>query len=549
MWNFALAAHGIALQSPDRVALAHGDRKISYGQLDRRTDALASALSSLDLPPGAHVGHYMRNRPEYMETVLACGKVGLAHVNVNYRYTVDELAYLLGVLDVEVLVYGREFADKVAALKVVEGCSFHAIEIADDPKDSGPPANGFAMSYEQIVGEADVLLPRDWDYSADTQIIIATGGTTGMPKGVMWRNEDLFNVLNVQRMLLLGPREPQDIGSMEDHLANLARLQPAAVFGAFAPLMHGAALMTALCVIGQGGQVVTVPGSAFDARRYLAAVRDKGINIIGIVGDAFALPMCEVLEAEPQAGYLDGLRLMTSTGAALSTHHKETLLKHAPGVLIVDALGSSESGPMATSVSMKAPGMAPGTPRFQGTPMTIVVDAQMRPVPPGSDEIGMVAKRGPVPLGYYNDPEKTAATFPTIDGVRYVMTGDAARVNADGSIAFLGRGSGCINTGGEKVYAEEVEDALRALPSIDDALVVGLPHPRFGSQVAAVANPRAGHANASVAEIQSALANVLADYKVPRVLVLTDALIRLPNGKGDYGKVKELAQQHADAKG
>ena len=546
-WNFAASFVEIARRAaPDKVLLRHGARVLTHKQVDVRSDALALHLRSLGLPRQSHVGHYMRNRPEYLESYIASAKAGHVHVNVNYRYTVDELTYLLETLDIAVLIYGCEFAAQVAQLRSKLSRPLHFIEIADDNDAGAPLQNDFAAAYEGIVS-TPVSPPADWGFTGDDLIIIATGGTTGMPKGVMWRNADMWHVFGTSMMLLCGPMEPQKAANLKQHVDNVEAAGQPAVFAALPPLMHGAAFMLSLIIMAQGGTIITLTSPQFDAPTALREIKAGGANCMAMVGDAFAMPLCEALEAEPEAGYLAGLRMLSSTGAATSPQHKATLLKHAPGVIFVDALGSTETGSMATSIAMNVPGgsgaVGKTATRFNASPTTILLDEANRPIEPASPAIGMVAKSGFGPLGYYKDADKTAETFPTIAGTRYAITGDMARYTGEGGLEFLGRAKTCINTGGEKVFTEEVEQTLRDHPAVRDALVVGLPHPRFGQMVAAAINPAATATD--VAALQADLRAHLADYKVPRVIAVTTATLRAPNGKGDYARARALAEAAA----
>ncbi len=531
-WNFGEAVERLAAALPeDKVALAHGDRNITYRELDAHASGIARALKKAGLDRGAHVGHYMRNSPAYLETFYGCAKAGMVHVNVNYRYKADELKYLLDTLDMRALVYDREFAGEVAALKDM-GLDI-GLFIEAEP---GAPENEFAMGWDEAIGGP----AQAGDFSDDDVIIIATGGTTGMPKGVMWRNEDMWSAMAVHdlrpTLAELSPPVPDD---MAGHITNMTNYQVGPRYCPLNPLMHGAAFMTAIVLLARGATVITVPGERFDPLASLREAKRQKVELLGIVGDAFAYPLVEALDAHADEKLLEGIGSMVSSGAIWSTRNKERLLEHNPDMILVDSLGSSEVGGFAMNMATKDE--KPQTAKFVIGPRTQVLDDDMQPIPPGSDELGMLAVAGPVPLGYYGDPEKSAKTFPTVDGIRYVMTGDMCSVDADGVIGFKGRGNAMINTGGEKVFVEEVEEALKSTPGIADALVVGLPHERFGQQVVAVVHTADGE---TIDEdvLRSKLKTRISDYKVPRRIIVTTEELRAPNGKANYPAAKRVAE-------
>jgi len=529
-WNFAAAIDALS-SSPiaQRPALLHADSAWSFAELGGRARAFAAWLQALGLPRGAHVGHYLRNSPAYIESFVGSGLAGLAHVNINYRYGDEELAELLRELDVRVLVYEQEFAariervrselDGVAAFVEVGNGGEHAI---------------FAERFDAILsgGGAAHITPA---CSGNDLVLVATGGTTGLPKGTMWRQEDLWRKLNVCRggaLQTLGLRDHP--ATLAEHIDNIARVEPPAPFMVLSPLMHGAGLMMALLVLAQGGALVTLPGTRFDAHAALDAIRAHGVGGIALVGDAFALPLLEALEARANEKPVESLGAIVSTGAALSADVKAGLRRHNPGLQIMDTLGSSEASGFA--LSTPEPGV------FLPFPGTRVLDDRLCDVVPGSETPGMIYASGHLPVGYYKDPVRSAATFPEIDGSRYVRTGDRARVREDGMLVLLGRDSTVINTGGEKVWTGEVERVLLDHPAIRDALVIGLPHPRFGKQVIAVVDCAALAAGTLDEETIKAHAGAhLADYKVPRRVLAAAFPMRVANGKPDYPAVEAWA--------
>ncbi|MEM1114386.1 MAG: AMP-binding protein [Pseudomonadota bacterium] len=527
-WNFAAAVHRIGGSDlADRTALIHGDLSLSFADLRQRALGIATYLAAKGLPRGAHVGHYMRNSNAYLESFIGAGLAGLSHVNVNYRYREQELADLCQGLDIAVLIFDAEFADRVAAIHDQLPPDTVLIQVggASDLAD---------VSLEALYAAADPAFePRA---SGDDLILIATGGTTGLPKGTQWRNEDMWRKL---RVCYRGPLEvlqkqghPTDMGQ---HLANVASVGADKPFLSLSPLMHGAGLMMALAVIGQGGAVMTLPGKRFDAEVALDAIHDRGVGSLVLVGDAFGLPLAEAISARGGDAGLASLDVVISSGASLGDASRDALLGARPDLVIMDTLGSSEAS--GYGLSTPEPGV------FLPLPTTRVLDDAFRAVEPGSDTIGMAYAGGNQPIGYYQEPEKSAETFVTIAGERYVRTGDRCRVRADGMLVLLGRDSTVINTGGEKVYTVEVEVAITTFPSISDALVIAMPHPRFGKQVVAVVEgPGLTVDTLDTNALLNHLSGLLADYKIPRHVLVIESLQRAPNGKPDYAFVTAFAE-------
>ncbi len=529
-WNFAETIYRLgAGRTADRPALIHDELVISYGELRRRATGIASYLQSLDLPAGSHIGHYLRNSNAYMETYAGAGLAGHAHVNVNYRYRDDELIGLANGLDIRVLVYDTEFAEWVAAIREGLEKTVAFIEVC-----SAAPACEFAVPlaslYDRATGAFQTVT------SSDDLILIATGGTTGLPKGTQWRNEDLWRKMGTGTHMALEPLQLQaHPKSLDEHVANVASLPSPPPFLSLSPLMHGAGFMTALLMIAQGVPVATVSGQKFDADATLTFIKRHRIGCVALVGDAFAVPLLAALDRRANEALISSLGVMISSGAALGLETRAGLHRHNPGLVVIDTLGSSESSGFA---------MATGEPGvFKPQRGVRVLDDGLRDVAPGSDTIGMIYWSGYQPVGYYNEPKKSAETFPEIDGKRYVMVGDRCTVRADGNLVLLGRDSTVINTGGEKVYTGEVERVLIDHPAITDALVVGLPHPRFGKMVVAVVEGPGLEADTLDSEaVRAHVAAHLADYKVPREVLAIPSLQRAPNGKPDYAFVTGFAR-------
>jgi acyl-CoA synthetase (AMP-forming)/AMP-acid ligase II len=536
-FNFADCLELVADTVPDRTAIVAGDRRFTYATFDERTTRVAHALAAAGIGRGEHVGLYLHNQAEHLEVMLGCYKRRAVPINVNYRYGPDELAYLFDDAEIVGLVYGSEYRDMVTALRSRLVRLRVLIEVG-----GGEPAYG-TLAYESVLAAAPTTRafgPR----SADDRYVLYTGGTTGAPKGVVWRQEDMF-------FATLGGGNPG--GTPIEHPEEIAhtvvvnrsqRLTPFLRPGdpepeqfvvlALGPLMHASGQWSALGTLLAGGTVVIYTERSIDMARVLTLVERERVVMLTLVGDASARPLLDELEAHPSRFDTSSLQLLGSGGAILSADVKHRLLHALPSVLaITEAIGSSESPVQAVAVARRD-GAATQTLRFEARETTMVVDDDLRPISAGSGRIGRLATRGRVPLGYYRDAEKSARAFVEIDGVRWALPGDMATVDADGSIQLLGRGSMCINTGGEKVYPEEVEAVVKTLPSIADAIVVGAADDRLGERVVIVAAASRPGAPPTLAEIQEHCRARLAGYKVPRGLVIVDHVERSPAGKPDY---------------
>ena len=533
-WNWADVWETVADIRPDAPAQIQGKRRITWSELDRRADGIAQAL--LDLEPARQdkVAQYLYNCPEYMESVFGTVKAGLVPVNTNYRYELDELLYLWDNADAIAVVFHHSFTDKVDAIRdrlpKVRGW-FRVVDTDGAGVDDCPD---WAVPYEEAAASASARTVPPWQRDGDDLFLLYTGGTTGMPKGVMWRQDDLFSILNNSSLV----RHPTD-GGLEGLRANLESGVGATGLPA-CPLMHGTGALTALSVMNGGGAVVTLESRSLDTVELLDAIERESVQHLAIVGDAFAKPLLATLDANPGRWDISSLVLIVSSGVMWSEEVKAGLLRHHPGMLLADAFASSEALGMGTSVSSAA-GTAT-TAKFTLGDEARVIRPDGSSVEPGSGEIGMVAVKGRTPIGYYKDPEKSAQTFPVLDGERWSVPGDHAIVEADGSLTLLGRGSVCINTGGEKVFPEEVEVAVKSHPAVTDALAVGIPDARFGEAVCAVVEPTAGEsvtADDLIAHVKSRLAA----YKAPRHVVVVPSIERAANGKADYRRWKNEATE------
>ena len=510
---------------PDREYIVVDGRRLTYRQMDERANRLAHHLAAAGVGPGDHVGIYALNSAEWVETAWAVFKLRAVWININYRYVDDELRYLFSNADLVALVHQRQFSPRVAALLPELPALRHVIVIDDDSEEPDPRND--AVDYEQAVAggspERD-FAPR----SGDDLYILYTGGTTGMPKGVVWPQRNVFFALGGGIDALTGVRMERPQQMVEKGLAAGGQLS----FLPIAPLMHGASQWAVMGQSFVGNRIMLVP--RFDPHEVWALIEHEKVNMVMITGDAMGKPLIEALD-EPGVSYdLSSLIGITSTAALFSPSVKDAFFSRFPNLVMTDAVGSSEGG--NNGVSMIKPGgtaMKSG-PTVSSTRGTVVFDENLEPVKPGSGVIGKIARSGDIPIGYYNDPVKSAEVFIKVDGKPFVMPGDFATVEADGSVTLLGRGSICINSGGEKIFPEEVEAVVRSHPDVMDAIVVGAPDERFGQRVAAIVEPRPGRAAPSLEEVQEHCRSHVAGYKVPRQLHVVDKIERSPSGKPDY---------------
>lgn len=513
---------------PDRTALVANGVRRTYRELEERANRLAHHLAEHGVAKGNHVGVYSRNRVEFVESMLAVFKLRAIPVNVNYRYVPEELAYIFDNADLVALVHERRYAPLVETVLPRTPDVRHVLVI-DDESDEDFLGYG-AVPYEEAL--ASSVPDRDFEERSDDDIyILYTGGTTGMPKGVMWRHEDVFRTLGGGIDFQTGERIPTDTT-----LAERAKENDPGVSFPIAPLMHGAAQWGTLGGLFAGNTVVLI--DKFDPHEVWKLVEQEGVNTIALTGDAMARPLVEAL----QEGDYDpsSLLAVSSSAAIFSPSVKDQFIELLPDVFITDAVGASETGFNGVAMIEKGSKQKGGGPTVMMGPDTIVIDDEGRPLEPGSGKIGRMARGGNVPLGYYKDPEKTAETFVEVEGKRYAIPGDFATVEEDGTMTLLGRGSVCINTGGEKVFPEEVEGALKSHDDVFDCLVVGVPDERWGQKVAALVQARPGKEPA-LDELQAHARTKIAGYKVPRELILVDEIKRHPSGKPDYPWAKEHA--------
>ena len=535
-WNFADVWETIASVQPEAPALVRGSSVRSWGEFDARSEAIAQALFDAGLTHQSRVAQYLMNSMEYLESLFGTYKAAMVPVNTNYRYVADELAYLWLDADVEAVMFHGSFTESTNEVRA----RVPNVKLWLWVDDGVGECPDWAVSYEHVAVSGAILSAESPQRSGDDLFLLYTGGTTGQPKGVMWRQDDLFCVLN--RSATIKYPEEGGLESVAEGLAaagsTRARVIPAA------PLMHGTAAFSAFAVLDSGGAVVLCEHTKFDPKELLDTVEAHNVTDLSIVGDAFAKPLLDALDAQPQRWDISSLKVILSSGVMWSAPVKDGLIKHAPNLLCVDTLGSSEAVGLARSISSSR-GTAK-TAGFKLGPNAQVIREDGTPVAPGSGETGLVAVAGRAPIGYFNDPEKSAKTFREIGGRRWTTPGDFATVNEDGTVTLLGRGSGCINTGGEKVFPEEVEEALKLLAGVQDAVVVGAPHHRFGQQVVAFVelSPRA---RGDVDVLMGQLRTSLAAYKIPRHVSFVESIGRAANGKVDQARWKTEAERFESA--
>jgi len=525
---------------PDRTALIVGDVRRTYAELDERANRLASHLQDAGIGTDDHIGVYALNGHEWVETLLAAYKIRARVVNINYRYVDDELRYLFENADLVGLVVQREFAARVAQIRD-ELPKLRHVLVSDDGSGAAGGALD-AVDYEEALASASA--ERDFPpRSPDDVHLLYTGGTTGMPKGVMWRHDNIFFALAGGIDAMTGERVTSPAELSERARAAAEQGATGLILFPIPPLMHGAGQMATLRALMSGDTIVLVP--KFDPDAVWDTVVRERVNSITFTGDAMARPLADCLEGRKDELDLSSVVSFSSTAAIWSPAVKDQMARLLPNAVLTDAIGASESG--MNGMRMVEPGKElQGPPRTKPAPDTVVLDEEtLEPCTPGDGKLGKIARRGDIPLGYYNDPVKSAETFKVVDGVRYSIPGDYARWEDDGTITLLGRGSQSINSGGEKIFPEEVEGALKAHPDVFDVLVVGLPDDRWGERVTAIVQPRPGR-TPSLADLDPHCRRQLAGYKVPRQVFLVERVPRLDSGKPDYPAARELAVEAAD---
>ncbi|MCM6772905.1 acyl-CoA synthetase [Nocardia sp. CDC159] len=536
-YNIAdLVEHTVDLMS-DRVALADDTRSVTYAQLEDRANRLAHYLQEHGVRPGDKVGLYARNTIPAVEAMVAIFKARAVMVNVNYRYVENELQYIFDNSDMVALIHERRYSDRVAGVRP-NTPKLRTVVVIDDGTEDRFPTAADSVEYEAALAAS----PGGRDFgerSPDDILMIYTGGTTGLPKGVMWRQEDWWRVLGGGINFYTG-----EFVQDEWEQAKKGAGGPQMVRYPIPPMIHGGALTATFHSLFDGGKAIMLP--EFDAHGVWQAIERHGVNLIFITGDAMARPMLDALKAgNPETGapyQISTLWALASSAALFSPALKDEFIELLPNTVITDSIGATETGFGGLSIATKGQTHT-GGPRVKIDASTDVLDENGNPVVPGSGQVGFLARKGNIPLGYYNDPVKTAATFKEFNGIRYSIPGDYARVEEDGTVTMLGRGSVSINSGGEKIYPEEVEGALKAHPDVFDALVIGVPDERWGQRVAAVVQCR-GDRRPTLEDLRPVLTKEISSYKMPRSLWYADEIKRSPAGKPDY----KWARAHAESR-
>ncbi|MGP3776778.1 acyl-CoA synthetase [Streptomyces sp. SDT5-1] len=534
-YNLADLFESVVDVVPDREALVYVDhpgtgaeRRLTYAELDAAANRVAHHLIAAGIRPGEHLGLHLYNGVEYLQTAIGCLKARVVPVNVNYRYVEEELAYLYQDADLAALVFDAEFTPRVAAALPRAEKLRHLIRVGS-PEADAPPLK--AVDFEEATAQSSD--GRGFpERSADDQFIIYTGGTTGMPKGVMWRQEDLF-------FAGLGGGAPtgEPVSRPEELAERVAAGGEGITFFPTPPLMHGTSTLTAFIGFNFGQRVVI--HRKFVPEEVLRTIEKEKVTSMSLVGDAMLRPLIDALKGPLKGTDCSSMFSVSSSGAIMSDTVRAQFQELVPNTMLLNNFGSSESGFNGTATAGSGAGAGF---HVRVNSRTQVVDpATHEPVAVG--EVGRIAQRGHVPLGYYNDPAKTAETFFQKGDERWVLLGDMATVDADGIVTVLGRGSQCINTGGEKVYPEEVEQALKSHPDIYDALVAGVPDEKWGNHVAAVVQLADGARPLTLDAVQTHCRSHLAGYKIPRQLVVTDRIQRSPSGKADYRWARQVAAE------
>jgi acyl-CoA synthetase (AMP-forming)/AMP-acid ligase II len=540
-FNLADLFERVVDAAPEREVIVSPARRLTYRELDDRSNALAAVLGQLGIKAGDHIGLQLLNGSEYLEGMLAAFKISAVPVNVNFRYVEGELRHLYEDADLVTVIHHRQFGARVEAAAADAPLLKHLISVEDG--SSSEQAAG-AIDYEPALATAAATRPDGSNRSGDDHYIAYTGGTTGLPKGVVWRQEDIFfaamgggDVFQSGNFIAA----PDELNDRMPEVGGTILTTP--------PLMHVSAQWGVFHSMFAGGRVVFPPHGAFDADVIWSLIAGESVNILTIVGDAMAQPLADSFARAADAGSpydVSSLFVIGSGGAVLSSTAKARLAELIPTIMVVDGFGSSETGVVGSK--LHSAGDTSTAPRFTVNAQTQVLGDDGKPVTPGSGQVGRLARKGHVPLGYYKDEVKTKATFLEVNGERWVLPGDNATVDEDGTVVLLGRGSTSINTGGEKVYPEEVETALMTSPDIADVVVVGLPDDRWGQRVVAVAAAAPG-ATPDLEALREHARSSLAGYKLPRELIMVDLVERTPAGKADYKWARATAEARSSGSG
>ena len=542
-FNAADIFEGVVDRVPDREAIVHGSTRLTYKELDARSNKAANALKKLGIKKGSHIGIYAFNCVEWLEIMLGAYKLCAIPININYRYVEEELKYLIDNADMEAIFYHKQFSNKLENIKSHLPLLKDFICIEDNSVEDDVIDKSF--NFEDLIANEDESR-LDVDRSGDDKYILYTGGTTGMPKGVVWRMEDVLMTLGGGIDAVTGEKYPTPEAFADKCL------QDQTIALALAPFMHGGAQWQSFNSFFSGWKLIINDQVSFDADYVWEVVAKEKVMNLTIMGDAMGRPLCDALPRAIEKGLdLSSLFVLSSTASVFSASIKDTILEYLPNLFLIDAVGSSETGATGVNIHTKDGKLkdSGGGPKFTKPNFSEILNLDTKEVIPPSDTetIGYLARKGHVPVAYYKDEEKSKKTFIEVGGVRYSIPGDMAKYEEDGQMTLLGRGSVSINSGGEKIFPEEVEMALKAHPNIFDCLVVGVKDDRWGQKVVAVIQRREND-ELSLDDIKDVASKYIASYKMPKEIVFSELIERAPSGKPNYQWAQEFANSKLEIK-
>ena len=542
-FNAADIFEGVVDRVPDREAIVHGSTRLTYKELDARSNKAANALKKLGIKKGSHIGIYAFNCVEWLEIMLGAYKLCAIPININYRYVEEELKYLIDNADMEAIFYHKQFSNKLENIKSHLPLLKDFICIEDNSGEDDVIDKSF--NFEDLIANEDESR-LDVDRSGDDKYILYTGGTTGMPKGVVWRMEDVLMTLGGGIDAVTGEKYPTPEAFADKCL------QDQTIALALAPFMHGGAQWQSFNSFFSGWKLIINDQVSFDADYVWEVVAKEKVMNLTIMGDAMGRPLCDALPRAIEKGLdLSSLFVLSSTASVFSASIKDTILEYLPNLFLIDAVGSSETGATGVNIHTKDGKLkdSGGGPKFTKPNFSEILNLDTKEVIPPSDTetIGYLARKGHVPVAYYKDEEKSKKTFIEVGGVRYSIPGDMAKYEEDGQMTLLGRGSVSINSGGEKIFPEEVEMALKAHPNIFDCLVVGVKDERWGQKVVAVIQRREND-ELSLDDIKDVASKYIASYKMPKEIVFSELIERAPSGKPNYQWAQEFANSKLEIK-
>ena len=542
-FNAADIFEGVVDRVPDREAIVHGSTRLTYKELDARSNKAANALKKLGIKKGSHIGIYAFNCVEWLEIMLGAYKLCAIPININYRYVEEELKYLIDNADMEAIFYHKQFSNKLENIKSHLPLLKNFICIEDDSGEDDVIDKSF--NFEDLIANEDESR-LDVDRSGDDKYILYTGGTTGMPKGVVWRMEDVLMTLGGGIDAVTGEKYPTPEAFADKCL------QDQTIALALAPFMHGGAQWQSFNSFFSGWKLIINDQVSFDADYVWEVIAKEKVMNLTIMGDAMGRPLCDALPKAIEKGLdLSSLFVLSSTASVFSASIKDTILEYLPNLFLIDAVGSSETGATGVNIHTKDGKLkdSGGGPKFTKPNFSEILNLDTKEVIPPSDTetIGYLARKGHVPVAYYKDEEKSKKTFIEVGGVRYSIPGDMAKYEEDGQMTLLGRGSVSINSGGEKIFPEEVEMALKAHPNIFDCLVVGVKDDRWGQKVVAVIQRREND-ELSLDDIKDVASKYIASYKMPKEIVFSELIERAPSGKPNYQWAQEFANSKLEIK-